>query len=92
LSGDSLKIRDRLSSLTLAEGDVFIGRVIPVTATATDLFSPLASVTELPPPLWSELSTLLQQWRDDDRRQYPDARPAEFFRRHHARIRRRITP
>lgn len=91
LGGGTLKIRDRLSALSLTEEAVFVGRVIPVTAKKSDILCPLGSVTELPVPLWSELSILLQQWSGVFKKQYPQGSSMEFFRQHHAKIRRWIT-
>jgi hypothetical protein len=85
-----LVVHDRAVAAEIEDGRLGADRFVhqPVVCG----LCPLGSVTELPAPLWSELSILLQQWMDDDRKQYPNASPTEFFRRHHAMISRRITP
>ncbi|OGR13541.1 MAG: hypothetical protein A2341_13645 [Deltaproteobacteria bacterium RIFOXYB12_FULL_58_9] len=88
LGGGTLKIRDRMSSLSLAEDAIVVGRAIPVAAKGGDIFCPLGNITELPVPLWSELSILLQQWLGEFNRQYPQGSSMEFFRQHRARMNR----
>jgi hypothetical protein len=84
-----IQIRDRATSKTLPKEAVFIARPVPVDGSAT-IYSLFGTIKELPPRLWSLLSPSLDKWREEFLNDNPNATPREFFRSHHARLRREM--
>lgn len=86
---DVIRIQDRSTSRTLEPGAIFIGRAIPID-TKDRRYSLLGTITELPEKLWSILSGFMGQWSKEYFEKNPDATTQDFFRAHHARLRRKI--
>lgn len=90
LADEAIRIRDRATSLSLHQGGaIFVGRAIPFNPKEAT-YTLLGSIIEIPKRLWSELSVFLEQLQKDCSEQLPGLNTQDFFRAHHARLRRRI--
>jgi hypothetical protein len=83
---DFLCIQDRATSISLAQGAIFIGRAIP-TNKEPKAYLLLGSITELPEKLWQKLSVFVQRWKEEYFFSFPHSSSTAFFRAYHARIR-----
>lgn len=84
-----IRIQDQATSHALKKDDVFIGRAI-LQDESRKVYGLLGSILELPPPLWEKLSPFLEELSSQHFSRNPGATSQNFFRAHHARLRRKI--
>jgi hypothetical protein len=85
-----IRIRDKFTSKSLSEGAVFMGRVIPIDSSNDSLFNVMGSINEYHLKLWSILSGSMDKWYKKFFKMNPNSTTQDFFRIHHARMRREI--
>ena len=86
---DIIRIKDRSTSRSLQRGSVFIGRALPIY-TKDCLYCLMGTITELPNKLWSILSGSIDKLLWNYLEKNPGSTAQDFFRIHHARLRREI--
>ncbi len=81
-----LKVQDRSTSISLKQGDIFIGRAMPADK-EFGAYLLLGSVTQLPKSLWEKLSILIEKWKEEYASSSPNSSEKDFFRAYHLCIR-----
>jgi len=84
-----IRIRDRSTSISLNPGQVFVGRAIPLDEN-DKTYHLLGSVSSLRPQLWAILEPKIEEWHDRFRKDPAVPWGQQFYRAHHAQIRRLI--
>ena len=89
LTNEAIRIRDRATSLSLHQGAIFIGRAI-VFNHKEATYTLLGSITEISSRVWSEISVFINELHKNYCKKMKGASAQEFFRSHHALLRRRL--
>ena len=85
-----IRIRDKFTSKSLSQGAIFMGRAIPVDTSSDCLFGVMGSISEYHAKLWFFLSGSIDKWSKEYFEKNPNSTTQDFFRIHHARMRREI--
>jgi hypothetical protein len=72
------------------EKAVFMGRAIPIDSSSNSLFNVMGSVNEYSVKLWTILSGYIDEWSREFFEMNPNSTTQDFFRHHHARLRKAI--
>jgi hypothetical protein len=90
LDADVLRVQDRMSSKTLTPGAILLARFVPFGLEVGAGYGALGTLSEVPPEIWPRLKEFVEEIQVEHRKRVPEESALTFFRRHHARIQRRL--